>query len=92
LLSLSAPPVPHKRLVTSDVFARSLAEYGSPERARTADLMINSHFLIIIKLQQAITTFITHPLIHMDYIIIIVTSYNMFDQDITEKSVPRSVP
>src|SRR3990167_8442267 len=43
LLFRSAPLVPHESLVTSEYFVRSHTVYGSPGRARTADLMINSH-------------------------------------------------
>ncbi len=43
LLFSSAPPVPHDELGLSSLIAKTLAGCGSPGRARTADLMINSH-------------------------------------------------
>ncbi len=35
--------VPHNELGVSSFIAKTLTVYGSPGRARTADLMINSH-------------------------------------------------
>ena len=43
LLFLIAPPVPHGEFGLSSFIAKTITGLGSPGRARTADLMINSH-------------------------------------------------
>ena len=54
--------VPIKIVAVERLNSRSHIEYGSPERTRTADLMINSHFLFGFNEYKTISIKPTNPL------------------------------